>query len=82
MKKPPTRLLQTTINPNYIPLSRLSMDLKFMPRLYRGHKFILCTMDEVTDYLITIPIHQAKLEEVGDALIEKMLLLNFAYQNT
>ena len=30
-EKPPTRQLQTRINPNYIPLSRLSMDLKVMP---------------------------------------------------
>ena len=31
-EKPPTRQLQTRINPNYIPLSGLSMDLKVMPR--------------------------------------------------
>ena len=30
-EKPPVRQLQTRINPNYIPLSRLSMDLKVMP---------------------------------------------------
>ena len=29
--KPPTRHFQTRINPNYIPMSRLSMDLKVMP---------------------------------------------------
>ena len=47
-EKPPMRQLQTTINPDYIPLSRLSMDLKVMPRLHRGHKFILCIADEIT----------------------------------
>ena len=31
-EKPPVRELQTRINPNYIPLSRLSMDIKVMPR--------------------------------------------------
>ena len=31
-KKPPARQLHTRINPNYIPLSRLSMYLKVMPR--------------------------------------------------
>ena len=31
-KKLPTRQLQTRINLNYRPLSRLSMDLKVMPR--------------------------------------------------
>ena len=34
-EKPPTRQLQTRINPNYIPLSRLSMDLKIMPRSHK-----------------------------------------------
>ena len=40
-EKPPPRQLQTRINPNYVPLSKLSMDLKVMPRLYKGHRFIL-----------------------------------------
>ena len=31
-EKPPTRQLQTRINLKYRPLSRLSMDLKVMPR--------------------------------------------------
>ena len=35
--KPPSRHLQTRINPNYVPLSRLSMDLKVMPRSHKGH---------------------------------------------
>ena len=40
-----------------------------MPGSYRGHKFILCIIAEVTNYLITLPIHQAKSEEVGEACI-------------
>ena len=39
--KPPTRQLQPRIYLNYRPLSRLSMGLKVMPRLQKGHKFIL-----------------------------------------
>ena len=62
-EKPPTRQLQTRIKPNYIPLSRLSMNLKVMPRSYIGHQFILCIIDEVTNYLITVPIHQSKSEK-------------------
>ena len=46
------------------------MDLKVMPRSHKGHKYILCIIDEVTNYLITIPIHQAKSKEIGNALIE------------
>ena len=41
-----------------------------MPRSYRGHKFILYIIDEVTNYLITMPIHQAKSEEIVEGLIE------------
>ena len=43
-----------------------------MPRSYKGHKYILCIIDEVTNCLITVPIHQAKSEEI-DALIENII---------
>ena len=61
-EKPPTRHFQTQINPNYIPMSRLSMDLKGMPKLHKGHRYILCIIDEVTNYLVTVPIFQARSE--------------------
>ena len=44
-----------------------------MPRSYKGHKYILCVTDEVTNYLITVPIHQAKSEEIGDVFIENVI---------
>ena len=44
-----------------------------MPRLHKGHKFILCIIDEVTNYLITVPIYQAKSEEIGEVLIENVI---------
>ena len=44
-----------------------------MPKSYRGYKYILCIIDEVTNYLITFPIHQAKSEEVGEAPIENVI---------
>ena len=59
---------------NYRPLSRLSMDLKIMPRSNKGHKYILSIIDEVTNYLITVPIYQSKAEETGDALIEHAVM--------
>ena len=49
------------------------MDLKVMFRSYQGHKFILCIIDEVTNYLITVPIHQSRSEERGNALIENVI---------
>ena len=44
-----------------------------MPKSNRGHKFILCVIDEVTNYLITVPLYQSKSEEVGEALIEHVI---------
>ena len=72
-EKPPMRQLQTGINLNYRPLSRLSMDLKVMPQSSQGHKFILCIIDEMTNYLITVPIYQLKAGEIGKALIEHIV---------
>ena len=71
--KPPTRQLQPRIYLNYRPLSKLSMDLKVMPRSQKGHKFILCIIDEMTNYLIMVPIYQSGSEEVGEALIEHVI---------
>ena len=45
-----------------------------MPRSSKGHKFILCITDELTNYLITVPKYQSKAEEICDALIEHILM--------
>ena len=44
-----------------------------MPRSSKGHKIILCIIDEVTNYLITIHVYHSKAEEVGEALIEHVI---------
>ena len=44
-----------------------------MPRSQKGHKYILCVIDEMTNYLITAPLYQARSEEVGEALIENVI---------
>ena len=80
--KPPSRQLETRINLNYRPMSRLSMDLKVMPRLQKGHGYILCMIDEMTNYLITTPLYQARSEEVGEALKLKMILASLVHQIT
>ena len=54
-------------------MSRLSMDLKVMPKSHKGHKYILCIIDEVTNYLITMLMFQAKSEEVGEAILEHVI---------
>ena len=44
-----------------------------MLRLQKGHRFILCMIDEVTNNLITAPICQPKSEKIGEALIENVI---------
>ena len=44
-----------------------------MPKSHIGHKFILHVIDEITNYIITIPIYHARSEEIGDALIDNVI---------
>ena len=62
--KLPERWLQLRINVNYRPLLRLGMDLKVMPKSYKGDRYILCMIDEVTNYIITTLVKQTKSEEI------------------
>ena len=49
------------------------MDLKVIPKSQKGHKYILCILDEMTNYLVTVPLYQARSEEVGEAPIEHVI---------
>ena len=71
--KPPSRQLETRINLNYRPMSRLSMGLKVIPRSQKGHQYILCIIDKVTNYLVSAPLYQARSEEAGEAIIENVI---------
>ena len=53
-------------------MSKLSMDLKVMPRSQKGHQYILCIIDEVTNYLVTAPLFHAR-SEVDEAIIENIV---------
>ena len=44
-----------------------------MPRSHKGQKYILCIIDEVMTFLITVPIFQARSEEIEEALIENVI---------
>ena len=44
-----------------------------MPQSSKGHKFILCIIDEVTNNLITVLIYKSKVEGIGDAFIEHIV---------
>ena len=49
------------------------MDLRVMPRSWKGHRYILCIVYEMINYLVTVLLYQAISEEVGEALIENVL---------
>ena len=71
--KPPSRQLEARISLNYRPISRLSTDLKMMPRSQKGHEFIFCMIDEMTNYHITAPLYKARSLEFREALIENII---------
>ena len=55
------------------PLSRLNMDLKVISKFHKSHNFILCIINEVIYYLITMLIYHSRSEEIADALIENVI---------
>ena len=48
----------------------LNMDLKVMPRFYKGHKFILVVINDITNLMVNFHIHQSNSENIDDALIK------------
>ena len=44
-----------------------------MPTLQKEHRYILCVIDEMTNYVITAPLYQARSEDVKEALIENVI---------
>ena len=44
-----------------------------MPRSQKGHQYISCVIDKVTNYLVSAPLYWARSEEVGEALIEHVI---------
>ena len=43
----------------------------------KGHKYVLCVIDEVTNFLIKVPIFQARSEEEGEALLEHVITKHY-----
>ena len=44
-----------------------------MPRLNKDHKYILCIIDEVTNYLKTALTHLSRSDKIDDAPIENII---------
>ena len=50
-----------------------------MPKSHKGYKFILCIIDKVANYLISVLIYHSRSEEIGNALIEDSLRTQCIY---
>ena len=70
------RQLQNMINPNYKAMSKFGRNLKVIHRSYKDNKYILVVIDEVTNFMVTIPISQSRSEEIDDATIEHVFSKN------
>ena len=57
-------------------MTRLTMDLKVIPTSYKGHKCIIVVIDEVTNFMVTIPTHRQNLKKL------LMLLCNMSSVST
>ena len=58
---------------NYTSMSKFRCDIKYMYRASTGHKFILVVTDEVTNYLVTIPLYRGPSHKARETLI----IMNF-----
>ena len=58
---------------NYRPMSKVSMDIKYMPKATNGMKFILVIVDDNLNYMITVPLPQIKTELICEALIVHLI---------
>ena len=65
----PQRQFESRVSLNYNNMGKLSCDIKYMYRANIGHKFILVVTDEVTTYLVTIPLIGGTSHKVEEALI-------------
>ena len=63
--KVPNRPFQKRINLNTPAMTKMSMDIKYMPR-NKGYRFILVLMCEITNWIVAIPLKDNNSEHIID----------------
>ena len=58
---------------NYRPMSKVSMDIKYMPKAGNGMKFILVIIDGNLNYMVTVPLPQVKTELICEVLMVHLI---------
>ena len=72
--KPDTiRPFHCRIPEEYRPFGRISIDCKTMPNSYTGYKHILVICDEITRFVICIPLKTLTAEVICEAIIQKVV---------
>ena len=60
---------------DYKPMSRISMDVKYMPKSNMGfHHILLCTC-EITGYVVGIPIANLEAQTIAEAIFYKIICI-------
>lgn len=60
---------------SYRPFKRVYGDIKHMPESSQGHKYMLVFVDEISRFVVPIPLQKADAISVSEALIQKVALV-------
>ncbi len=62
------------VNLNVPAMSKISMDIKFMPPGKHGYKYILVMICEVSNYIVAAPLRDRRAEDVTQAFFENFVV--------
>ena len=61
---------------DYIPMESLACDIKYMPPVFRGYKFILMVTCEQTNFVIAVPMTDRTATHIAEAIITRVLSIS------
>ena len=67
------RTFHTRVPDSYRPFDRISLDFKTMPTSSTGFKHLMVICDEITRYIVCVPLKSVDAETVCEALIQKVI---------
>jgi len=60
----------------YLPMDRLSLDIKTMPKSATGFKYLLVCSCEITRYVIAVPLKDTQAETIAEAICQKIVCVH------
>ena len=61
---------------DYIPMESLACDIKYMPTVFGGYKFILMVTCEQTNFVIAVPMTDRTATHIAEAIITRVLSIS------